>query len=421
MRQPFGRGVRNSELQGDSSAVARPSIVVHALAVLALGAAIANACSANGSDGASDGDSNDGPSTGSGNAGAGAGGSSSGNGGDVDFDAGGPGSGGSDRDACAAVSSEAEVGIQPADIIIAVDTSGSMDQEAAEVQANLNTFASLITASGIDVHVVLIAGSDVCIPAPLGSGSCGGADEKLPEYRHVQQGVGSSNGLQVILDTYPQWKDSLRSNATKTLAIVSDDNSDLSAAAFSAALLALDPPTFQGFKFDAIVAFEDGSACFGCVFSCGSCASKCCDKSSPVCEALAADEGSVYKELVMQTGGVIGDLCEQNFDPVFQDMATGIVSGSKVSCEFEIPDQQMLDPNKVNVSYTPGGGGMASSVLNVPGGVGDCGPNGGWYYDDPQNPTTITLCPATCTVVQTDAGAKIDVLFGCETQIAPPR
>ena len=55
MRQPFGRGVRNSELQGDSSAVARPSIVVHALAVLALGAAIANACSANGSDGASDG------------------------------------------------------------------------------------------------------------------------------------------------------------------------------------------------------------------------------------------------------------------------------------------------------------------------------------------------------------------------------
>src|SRR5262245_15744943 len=157
---------------------------------------------------------------------------------------------------CAALSSSAQAKLQPADIIIAVDTSGSMDEESAQVQANLNAFATIITNSGIDVHVILIADSGVCIPAPLGSGACGGGGEKLPNYRHVVQGVASTDAFEVILATYPQWKSSLRPNATKTLAVVSDDNSDMSAAQFTASLLALDPPTFQGFKFDAIVSFD---------------------------------------------------------------------------------------------------------------------------------------------------------------------
>ena len=43
----------------------------------------------------------------------------------------------------------------------------------------------------------------------------------------------------------------------KTIAIVTDDNSDISAATFTAQLLALDPPTFDGFKFDAIASKVD--------------------------------------------------------------------------------------------------------------------------------------------------------------------
>lgn len=340
-----------------------------------------------------------------------------------------PGAGGTGGvQACTSLSSEAKAELQPADIIIAVDTSGSMDQEIAQVQQNLNNFASIITNSGIDVHVVMIADASMCIPAPLGSGQCNGADEKLPTYRHVVQTVNSTDGLQVILSTYPQWKDSLRANASKTLAIVTDDNSSISAADFTAQLLALDPPTFQGFKFDAIASKVDPDSitftCFNCaiqgMLSCNSCAEKCCDKMIG-CTPLPADLGQVYIDLVNQTGGIFGDLCIQDFGPVFQDMATGIVTSAQLSCEYDIPpppDGETLDPGKVNVNYTPSG--QAETPILYVSKPADCGVKGGWYYDDPAAPKKIIMCPTTCDVLKADATGKIEVLFGCETVIKPP-
>jgi ribosomal protein L15 len=250
---------------------------------------------------------------------------------------GGPGSGGFDE--CFGVSSTATAEKQPADIILAVDTSGSMSEESAEVQQNLNNFATIITSSGIDVHVVLIADASVCIPAPLGSGSCGGADEALPAYRHTVQTVNSNDALQVILATYPQWQPSLRPNATKTFVVVSDDNSDMSAADFTSQLLALDPPTFQGFLFHGIVANSDVFDCFG--FSCPM-NNPCCYAPGPIgCDSYGAAEGTVYKELAMQTMGISGDLCSQEFDPIFQDLAEGVIAASQLACEYAIPEPPM--------------------------------------------------------------------------------
>lgn len=342
----------------------------------------------------------------------------------------GPGSGGGTGgiEACAGISATASAELQPADIIIAVDTSGSMDQEIAQVQENLNNFASIITGSGIDAHVVLIADATMCIPAPLGSGQCSGADEKLPTYRHVVQTVASTDGLQVILSTYPQWKDALRANATKTIAMVTDDNSAISAAEFTSQLLALDPPAFQGFKFHAIASLIDPDSvqftCLNCAFqgmlSCNNCAEKCCDKMLG-CTPLPADKGQVYIELVQQTGGIIGDLCIQDFGPVFQDMATGVVQSAQLSCEYDIPPPpqgEALDPKKVNVNYTPSG--QAEMPILFVSAPGDCGVKGGWYYDDPNAPTKIVMCPTTCDTLKADTTGKIDVLFGCETVIKPP-
>ena len=48
------------------------------------------------------------------------------------------------------------------------------------------------------------------------------------------------------------------------------------------------------------------------------------------------------------------------------------------------------------------------------------GNGGGWYFDDNQNPTAIILCPQTCSAVQSDAQAQIDVSFGCESVFKPP-
>lgn len=299
----------------------------------------------------------------------------------------GNGTGGS---GCAAVSQEAMPMAQPADIIIAVDTSGSMNEEIVFVQDHMNDLSDIITASGIDAHVVMIADDNVCVPAPLGSGQCNGNDENLPIYRHVVEGVGSNNALEMFIETYPQWSAQLRPNAAKIFVVVTDDDSDMNAGEFTMQIVATDP-TFQDFKLDGIFCFDD-----------------CPD---------AAQVGDVYKELVAQTMGVSGDLCLQDFGPVFMDIATNVVQTSGIACNFDIPPPPMgetFDLNKVNVQYTPGGG-AASSLFNVPGGESSCDASGGWYYDDPTTPTEIILCPATCDAVRTDTAGKIDVLFGCDT------
>src|SRR5262245_47248791 len=85
-----------------------------------------------------------------------------------------------------------------ADLIVVVDTSGSMTEEVNELQGSINDFVSVMQASA-DVRVILIAADSsaslgVCVPAPLGSGSCP-SDEALPGYRHVTHPVGSRDAL----------------------------------------------------------------------------------------------------------------------------------------------------------------------------------------------------------------------------------
>jgi hypothetical protein len=49
-----------------------------------------------------------------------------------------------------------------------------------------------------------------------------------------------------------------------------------------------------------------------------------------------------------------------------------------------------------------------------------CDPqNGGWYYDDPVNPTKVLLCDVSCAEVSGDPMGKIDILFGCAS-LQPP-
>ena len=76
-----------------------------------------------------------------------------------------------------------------------------------------------------------------------------------------------------------------------------------------------------------------------------------------------------------------------------------------------------IDPAKVNVNFTSGG---TSETFSQVGSAAECGAAGGWYYDSATNPTKITLCPSTCTTVQSDKNAKIEILLGCATQITPP-
>ena len=90
------------------------------------------------------------------------------------------------------------------------------------------------------------------------------------------------------------------------------------------------------------------------------------------------------------------------------------------ACAFAIPertDQGPVDPGFVNVRVTPQGAADASLVAKTfDGAASGCGPQGGWFYDDPGAPTRIQLCNTTCEAA---SNARIAVEFGCETVVQP--
>jgi hypothetical protein len=212
-----------------------------------------------------------------------------------------------------------------ADVIIAVDNSGSMAAYAPAIEASLNNFAAIIQGASVDLRVILISASDdiaagLCIPSPLGSGACPG-DEKLPGFRHVTQAIGSNDALSKIQTTQPQWAGSLRSTARKFIIVVSDDDSDLPASAFHAGMLG--QPGFSNYVFHGIV------------------------QGSPAC-GLGGVTGVQYLQLINMTGGLHSNLCSEA-------IATGLGRiAEAIADQAGLPDTFGCDIQMNQASYVNG-------------------------------------------------------------------
>ena len=325
-----------------------------------------------------------------------------------------PDTGDSSTGECAAIAEQAMNKKQPADILFVIDNSGSMQIEAGSVKANMNAFSTKIINSGIDVHVVLISDiagdTGMCIAPPLGGGGCPAQDNNLPTFLHINDSVGSNNALQKLLDHHADWKDQLRPDASKHIVVVSDDNSDLGANAFDAAFKALDPG-YKDYKFHAIVGQKsidsDPLWCLNSV-------------ENGLCCGFTAAVGKVYIDLINKTGGVYGDLCKQDFTPVFTTLSTEVIQNAGLACEWEIPkpmDEDIIDYEKVNVEFDDGKGNVLPiGKVDSPAACADV--TDGWYYDDPNTPTKILVCPQTCAKIQIAPMASMAIKFGCETIIA---
>ncbi|MBW2456359.1 MAG: VWA domain-containing protein [Deltaproteobacteria bacterium] len=116
--------------------------------------------------------------------------------------------------------------------------------------------------------------------------------------------------------------------------------------------------------------------------------------------ASAGDTGQGYnnKSNTLQVSASLSDIHERAFP-----------------CSYPIPTppQGPLQPDQVNVTYTPGGG--SAQAIPHANDENDCGNGDGWTYDSNQAPTEIHFCDSTCADLRQDTAPQVEVLFGCPT------
>jgi hypothetical protein len=115
---------------------------------------------------------------------------------------------------------------------------------------------------------------------------------------------------------------------------------------------------------------------------------------------------------------------------------TTVTKTTALACDFQLPSTppngQTFDRNKVNVNFTDPSG--APVPIDQAASLADCAKTNAnaWYYDDPNTPTKIVLCPNTCSLINAGRGdggfitgdvgtaPTVGLSFGCQTIIAPP-
>jgi hypothetical protein len=349
----------------------------------------------------------------------------------------GPAPAAQDTSACATASAQVEIARLPVDIIIALDNSGSMDDEARAVEANINVnFASILQQTQVDYRVILVSehrerdqqDTAICILSPLSTLTSCPSDQPGLSDRFFQYAteVDSSDSFDVLLETYDGeraddfelapngWREWLRPGSQKVFVEITDDDANTPAGEFVDALTALAPehfgadPSQPAFVWHSIVGLAPRPIATDPYFP-----------VDPIeereCTGDVFNAGTTYQELSRSTGGLRFPICEfGGYDAVFQRIAENVVSTSGGACDFALPappGDRALDLDKVAVSYRPSSGGPPQ-VLGRVAAAADC--RAGAFVVDGAG---VHLCPEACDGVSADAAAVIDVLFTCESTL----
>lgn len=305
-----------------------------------------------------------------------------------------------DPAACGHVSDTAFGTLEPADILIIVDNSPSMVLEARAVQQNLNEFSRRIVDAGVDVRVYLQSAypnpatnrdfdTGICIEAPLGNGGCPLSDNNPPLFSHLADIIGSDSALPRLVWAFDQWSPIIREDAQTHVVVVTDDDSRFSPEEFDDLFTALDD-RLESYVFHAITPLMP-------------------------CES-AARVGETYIELADQTGGVVGDLCSQSFDPIFDRLSAAVVDGADVACVFDLPVPPQgwgYDPDGFEVrSYD--GANEPTVIEPLDSGLGCLDGGEGWFVDDDSRPGQVAVCPETCRKLRALPFASVHIGLSCE-------
>jgi len=99
------------------------------------------------------------------------------------------------------------------------------------------------------------------------------------------------------------------------------------------------------------------------------------------------------------------------------------IRGANLSCDFSFPEpisaDRPIDPDVISVSFI-NGPGTAPVMLDRVTQQSGCGASNAWYYDVPQKPTRIFLCPTACDAVRAEQNAGLQILLGCATGTGRP-
>ncbi len=350
--------------------------------------------------------------------------------------------GGTGNNTCAKSAAAADASV---DVIVVIDGSGSMSDDIERVRDNVNgAFVNILAGSNLSWRLVVVApregmggmsSNSLCVPQPPAGPSCSDG----PRFTHVHCAVESTDAFASLGFTYAgvlppflpgfgamvcgglpgnpilapswdgkQWKNSIRFQATKVILAITDDESDVEASAFDNWLTTQAEPagmfgTTQDrrYLFYGILGHETGNPNAVC----------------NTAEGPAPAVGKKYQRLAQMTGGTTLSICEEDWSAMFNDIASRIIG--QLGCVYPAPNPpngEELDPDKVNVRYTPGGGSeeLIGQDNNKP---CDQGANGWQWSSDKKK---ILLCGDTCQRVKSDPEGKMSVEFGCKTVVVPP-
>jgi len=102
------------------------------------------------------------------------------------------------------------------------------------------------------------------------------------------------------------------------------------------------------------------------------------------------------------------------------------IRADAMACVYAIPEPAGGPPDydRINVELRAAAGPAPPSGMLVHRVAAReaCDPAaGGWFYDDPQRPSRIILCDATCDAVRNDSDASAEIVVGCPTRGAGRR
>jgi hypothetical protein len=312
------------------------------------------------------------------------------------------------------------------DIVWVVDSSQSMFGEQDLIKQNLKQFADGITGANIDVSISMVSKYPTLIPGDIQvPGLCpdnppdplaGTPLASDPRYHFVHTEVGSNDTLNIAMSRYPMYSQFLRPGSVVHFIVVTDDEAQYKGA-----------PTAQAraMQFQADMMAQLGRPFFYHTISSPPgmrCNSPNCmpDLGQGICALIdlgcqAAAGGDTHYALAMLTKGLSASICESDWTKIFKTFQDTIVKSAPLPCDYSIPPPpkgDTLNPNKVNVAYTPAGS-MAEETFGKVAGQDACGMNTGWFYDNASAPTKVLLCPATCSKVA--SGGTMNIVYGCNT------